>query len=76
MDNKAGLRLAALETADISVCREAGSFLQSRFWGEFKARFGWNVRAFMADWGSGAPRPLLVIRRRLAFGFCFAYVPW
>ena len=79
VDNKAGLRLAALETADISVCREAGSFLQSRFWGEFKARFGWKCFAFSALWeaaGAEYRLPLLVLYRRLAPLSGFVYVPW
>jgi lipid II:glycine glycyltransferase (peptidoglycan interpeptide bridge formation enzyme) len=50
--------------------------LQSAFWGSFKARFGWNARAFLADWGKWGAAPLLVIRRRLAPGLSFAYVPW
>ncbi|MDR2518155.1 MAG: peptidoglycan bridge formation glycyltransferase FemA/FemB family protein [Spirochaetaceae bacterium] len=68
--------LKSIVPSELSVCNKAESFLQSGFWGSFKAHFGWNVRAFTVDWGFGGERPLLVIRRRLAFGFCFAYVPW
>jgi lipid II:glycine glycyltransferase (peptidoglycan interpeptide bridge formation enzyme) len=50
--------------------------LQSGFWGSFKARFGWNARGFLAEWGEWGARPLLLIRRRLAPGISFAYVPW
>jgi lipid II:glycine glycyltransferase (peptidoglycan interpeptide bridge formation enzyme) len=58
--------------------------LQSAFWGSFKARFGWNARAFRACWAAspetaspdGEASPLLVIRRRLGPGISFAYVPW
>ncbi|GHV75719.1 peptidoglycan bridge formation protein FemAB [Spirochaetia bacterium] len=72
-------RYRGIIPADIARCDEAGSFLQSGFWGSFKARFGWNARAFLVGWDcSGAPveLPLLVIRRPLAFGISFAYVPW
>ncbi|GHV74450.1 peptidoglycan bridge formation protein FemAB [Spirochaetia bacterium] len=72
-------RYRGIIPADIARCDEAASFLQSGFWGSFKARFGWNARAFLVGWDcSGVPveRPLLVIRRPLAFGFSFAYVPW
>jgi lipid II:glycine glycyltransferase (peptidoglycan interpeptide bridge formation enzyme) len=60
---------------DLGRCDGAKSFLQSGFWGSFKARFGWNARSFLVDWGEGGRIPLLVIRRRLAPGVSFAYVP-
>jgi lipid II:glycine glycyltransferase (peptidoglycan interpeptide bridge formation enzyme) len=58
--------------------------LQSGFWGSFKARFGWNARSFLIEWNCEtdaevqftASKPLLVIRRPLALGISFAYVPW
>jgi lipid II:glycine glycyltransferase (peptidoglycan interpeptide bridge formation enzyme) len=50
--------------------------LQSAFWGTFKARFGWNARGFLAGWGEGGIRPLLVLHRPLGPGVSFAYVPW
>jgi lipid II:glycine glycyltransferase (peptidoglycan interpeptide bridge formation enzyme) len=62
--------------ADLSLCNTAESFLQSGFWGSFKARFGWNARGFLVDWGELGQTPLMVIRRRLAPGFSFAYIPW
>lgn len=65
-----------ISPTDLSRCDAALSFLQSGFWGSFKARFGWNARAFMVDWGEGGKLPLLVIRRRLWPGASFAYVPW
>ncbi|MDR1949538.1 MAG: hypothetical protein LBQ38_09105, partial [Spirochaetaceae bacterium] len=68
--------LRDLVPADLNLCDGAASFLQSGFWGGFKARFGWESRAFFADWGPGQGRPLLVMRRRLGPGFSFAYVPW
>jgi lipid II:glycine glycyltransferase (peptidoglycan interpeptide bridge formation enzyme) len=72
------LRLLSLTPADLSFCAEAASFLQSAFWGSFKARFGWNARAFRVSWAASPERdrPLLVIRRRLGPGISFAYVPW
>jgi lipid II:glycine glycyltransferase (peptidoglycan interpeptide bridge formation enzyme) len=68
--------------ADLACCDNASSFLQSGFWGSFKARFGWNARPFLAAWeAAAAPSrrvelPLLVIHRPLALGASFAYVPW
>ncbi|MDR3333774.1 MAG: peptidoglycan bridge formation glycyltransferase FemA/FemB family protein [Treponema sp.] len=69
-----GQYLKGLVPADLSQCNGAASFLQSGFWGSFKARFGWNVRPFLADWG--AALPLMVIRRRIWPGISLAYVPW
>jgi lipid II:glycine glycyltransferase (peptidoglycan interpeptide bridge formation enzyme) len=62
--------------AELSSCNEAESFLQSGFWGSFKARFGWNARSFLVCWGESEAKPLLVIRRSLGLGFSFAYAPW
>lgn len=62
--------------AELSVCDGAETFLQSGFWGSFKARFGWNARAFLVDWADGQKSPLSVIRRRLMPGVSFAYSPW
>ena len=68
--------------ADLACCDKAASFLQSGFWGSFKARFGWSARPFLVSWEapSAAPRrvelPLLAIHRPLALGASFAYVPW
>ena len=72
-----GVYLRNLVPAGLSRCNEASSFLQSGFWGSFKARFGWNARAFLAEWDSpgGETTPLLVIRRRMGPGFSLAYVP-
>jgi lipid II:glycine glycyltransferase (peptidoglycan interpeptide bridge formation enzyme) len=75
MPPPSGRFLKGLEPVNLGACNLAGSFLQSGFWGSFKARFGWNARPFMLDW-EGGPRPLLLIRRRLLSGFSFAYVPW
>lgn len=67
--------LKSIMPAELSGCNAAESFLQSGFWGSFKARFGWNARAFTVQWGEWEAKPLLVIRRRLGFGVSFAYIP-
>jgi lipid II:glycine glycyltransferase (peptidoglycan interpeptide bridge formation enzyme) len=74
--------LKSLTPAELAQCNRASSFLQSGFWGSFKARFGWNARSFLAEWAGetaesgGITLPLLVIHRRLGPGVSFAYVPW
>ena len=62
--------------AELSACDGAASFLQSGFWGSFKARFGWEPHPFLVDWGTGPAVPLLVICRPLGPGLSFAYAPW
>jgi len=80
MRNGEGFLRELTRAADLSVCDKAASFLQSGFWGSFKAQFGWEAFAFLALWKTEAPqqteKPLLVLRRRLAPGFALAYVPW
>ena len=77
-----GGRIKSLKTADLSVCDEAESFLQSGFWGAFKARYGWTPRAFLAEFecenekAEIESKPLLVLHRRLAPAFSLAYIPW
>ena len=61
---------------DISVCEKADTFLQSSMWGEFKSRFGWKSSAFLVEWEGQGNGQLLVLSRRIAPGFSFAYVPW
>jgi lipid II:glycine glycyltransferase (peptidoglycan interpeptide bridge formation enzyme) len=76
--------LVSLESADLSVCAGAASFLQSDLWGRFKTRFGWKALAFNARWAAvpataepaAALSALLVLHRRLGPGVSFAYVPW
>ena len=75
-NGKTGPVLRNLKAADLSVCDEAASFLQSRFWGRFKSRFGWAPRAFVAEWENGETKPLLVLRRKIVFDLFLAYVPW
>ena len=87
MDSEAGfakrVRLMSLQKADLSVCDGASSFLQSGFWGAFKARFGWKAMAFRTEWSCTLPQssvtetgPLLVLCRPLGAGLSIAYVPW
>ncbi|MCL2802075.1 MAG: peptidoglycan bridge formation glycyltransferase FemA/FemB family protein [Treponema sp.] len=57
--------------AELSVCENADNFLQSSMWAEFKSRFGWNAKAFLVN-----SSPLLILCRKLAPGFSFAYIPW
>jgi lipid II:glycine glycyltransferase (peptidoglycan interpeptide bridge formation enzyme) len=64
-----------LEPAGLEFCDTAGNFLQSGFWGAFKARFGWLPFPFKLRRAGGAS-PLLVMVRPLGPGFSFAYVPW
>jgi len=61
--------------AELSVCDNAGSFLQSAAWGRFKAGFGWTARAFLVEWEPGLSRPLLVLCRKIAPGVRMAYAP-
>jgi len=72
--------LVELIRADLSVCDKAASFLQSGFWGSFKAQFGWEAFAFRTVWKTVTreqeEKTLLVLRRRLAPAFALAYVPW
>jgi len=68
--------LIRLQKADLSVCNEAASFLQSRFWGSFKSRFGWKALAFNVTWKNEETKPLLVLLRHVAAGLSLAYIPW
>ena len=68
--------LQDLVPTDLETCNSSISFLQSGFWGSFKARFGWNARSFELVWKSENRRSLLVIRRRLGPLISLAYVPW
>jgi lipid II:glycine glycyltransferase (peptidoglycan interpeptide bridge formation enzyme) len=66
----------SITPAPLSVCGAASSFLQSSFWGAFKAPFGWQAHAFTVDYDGCERRPLLVLTRRIARVMTFAYVPW
>ena len=65
-----------INPTNLAVCKDADSFLQSAMWGEFKSRFGWQAKAFNLELNTGIANSLLVLSRRLAPGFSFAYVPW
>ncbi|MDR3248043.1 MAG: peptidoglycan bridge formation glycyltransferase FemA/FemB family protein, partial [Treponema sp.] len=82
-----GRFLEKVEPADLAFCDQALTFLQSGFWGGFKARFEWKTWPFLVRWavdagespevgGSKTETPLLVMTRPLALGIAFAYVPW
>jgi len=79
MKNGEGFLLELIK-ADLSVCDKAASFLQSGFWGSFKAQFGWEAFAFRTVWKTESnkqeEKTLLVLRRRFAPVFALAYVPW
>ena len=73
--------LASLTPDDTSICDDADSFLQSGFWGSFKARFGWEALAFRTVWESAGEnlieeKSLLALRRKLVPGFSLVYIPW
>jgi len=74
--------LKNLQRADLSICDEADSFLQSGFWGSFKVAFGWEALAFKVVWNVTSlesdctEKSLLVLRRPLYPGFALAYIPW
>ncbi|MGO8694167.1 MAG: lipid II:glycine glycyltransferase FemX [Rectinemataceae bacterium] len=63
-----------LEETSADRCDSSRSFLQSGFWGRFKAEFGWKARHFSLSLQSRSS-PLLVLERRLARGMSFAYIP-
>ncbi|MDR0316524.1 MAG: peptidoglycan bridge formation glycyltransferase FemA/FemB family protein, partial [Treponema sp.] len=65
-----------ITSADLAVCENADSFLQSTMWGTFKSRFGWKAYAFLINWAGYGERPLLALSRRLAPGLSFVYIPW
>jgi lipid II:glycine glycyltransferase (peptidoglycan interpeptide bridge formation enzyme) len=71
-----GPRPLEIEPSNLALCDGASAFLQSGFWGSFKARFGWEALPFLVRWEGGAETPLLVLSRSLAPGFAFAYAPW
>lgn len=54
---------------------EGESFLQSDFWGGFKAEQGWLSRRLTIHLEGGRAEPLLVLVRPLQARLCFAYVP-
>jgi len=65
-----------IKAEDTGICKNAGSFLQSSEWAEFKSRFGWKPAAFMIEWDSCGSTALMTLSRRLFPGFSFTYIPW
>ena len=65
-----------IENEDLTICENAGSFLQSAMWGEFKSKFDWKCCSFVIKWEGYGDIPLLLLYRRLLPGFSFAYIPW
>jgi lipid II:glycine glycyltransferase (peptidoglycan interpeptide bridge formation enzyme) len=68
--------ISSITNADLSICENVESFLQSSMWGCFKSRFGWKAHAFSVDWDPGGTKPMLALSRRIAPGISMAYVPW
>ena len=69
----------SITRADLAVCENAKTFLQSSMWGEFKSRFGWAAKAFLVNWfinDTEINAPLLVLEKKLIRGFSFSYIPW
>ncbi len=66
-----------LQKAEDCLCDAAeGSFMQSRFWGLFKARTGWEAFEVSGSLADDLPAlRLLVLRRRMWNIFSFLYVP-
>lgn len=65
-----------LESAELSLCDSASTFLQSGFWASFKAQFGWKAKPFLVRTeAQPSGESLLVLERGLAAGLSFAYVP-
>jgi lipid II:glycine glycyltransferase (peptidoglycan interpeptide bridge formation enzyme) len=69
--------LKKLTETPLSECKNAESFLQSDFWGAFKASFEWKPYSFCVEWaGFKEKTSLMVIYRKLAAGMGFVYAPW
>ena len=64
-----------LDPAPPAACDLAEGFLQSAFWGAFKAEFGWRPRHFRVEVEGIGSAPLIVLERNLGAGLRFAYVP-
>lgn len=72
------LRISPIETADDCIPEHVvDNFLQTKFWGLFKARTGWQ--AFSCSYSfedEVVASHVLVLRRRFAKFFTFLYVPF
>jgi lipid II:glycine glycyltransferase (peptidoglycan interpeptide bridge formation enzyme) len=68
--------LKSLTQISLQQCDDASSFLQSGFWGAFKACFAYTSYAFRADLDRYGEKTILVLCRALVPGVDFAYCPW
>jgi lipid II:glycine glycyltransferase (peptidoglycan interpeptide bridge formation enzyme) len=69
--------LKKLTEAPLTECENAASFLQSNFWGAFKASFAWKPYSFCVEWADFDEKtPFLAMYRKPAAGMGFVYVPW
>ena len=73
------LRVSKRTTAEADL---ASSFLQSDFWGDFKAEYGWTplrleleARDGIDTVREGSRVPLLLLVNRLPASLSFAYIP-
>jgi lipid II:glycine glycyltransferase (peptidoglycan interpeptide bridge formation enzyme) len=73
------IRVSKRATSDADL---ASSFLQSDFWGDFKAEYGWTAlrleleaRDGLDALGEGRRVPLLLLVNRLPASLSFAYIP-
>ena len=72
------LRAEPIERGDTDRAEASRSltFLQSEFWGDFKAEYGWKpLRFVIEDQDSGRRARLQILLRSLPAGFSFAYAP-
>ena len=77
IEEKPELAIIRLRTAeDCRSDRAEGSFMQSRFWGLFKSRTGWEAFEVSGRFAEDAPPvSIVVLRRKLGKVFSFLYVP-
>lgn len=59
-----------------SVHPHPGNFLQSKFWGLFKSRTGWDSYACTMMMSDGVRLEFLALRRKVGKLFTFLYVPF
>ena len=72
------MRVRALEPIPLSEISAKNNLLQTAYWSRVKARFGWRALAFRcsAEGESGdSDFDLLLLMRKLALGWSFAYCP-
>jgi len=64
-------RSCGLEPVSLRAIDGHDVLLQTGFWGDFKALFGWSPLAFRMS----GRMPLLALMRNLPAGFCICYLP-